>query len=152
LTVALNMEVHKYIPSRLYGFVKGEDGREVFFHLGVFKPGAFPTDPPPPPILGEPVLVEVGTQDSPDNRPGKAPRALSVVRVQEPVQFVGIVETFDTHRGYGFIVGEDGISYHLHNSEVLDGRTPLAGDRVRFYAGTRQGRPRACHVNVRGEK
>jgi len=40
------MEVHKYIPSRLYGFVKGEDGREVFFHLGVFKPGAFPTDPP----------------------------------------------------------------------------------------------------------
>jgi len=141
------MRVHKYIPNKLYGFAVDDEDQQVFFHLGSFKPGDFKIDPPPPPILGE--LVEVELEDD-EPTPGKAPKAKSVSRTECPFLIGGIVETFDSHRGYGFILGDDGKSYHLHKSEVLGGRMPLIQHKVRFYAGMRQGKPRACHVELLG--
>ena len=65
-----------------------------------------------------------------------------------PHMIVGVVESFDTQRRYGFIMGSDNTSYHLHESEVIDSRLPMAGRYVVFYPGIREGRPRACHVRV----
>ena len=100
---------------------------------------------PSPPILGELVEVEV---DFDQGKGEKAPRAVRVRRVHPPRALNGEVETFDPFRGFGFVRDPSGISYHLHKSEILDGKIPLAGHRVTFYAGTRQGKPRACHVKV----
>ena len=155
------MQVHKYIPDRMFGFVIDPSGHEVFFHLGAFDPGRVwlahsrcdrcpsagcPwTSSPPPPILGEDVEVTVNLVDG---FTGKAPRASRVARLVGPPAVFGRVETFDPQRGYGFIRGEDDQSYHLHASEILDGRIPLPNQGVMFFAGFRQSRPRACHVKV----
>ncbi len=154
------MRVIKYIPDKLYGFCGDDEGFEVFFHLATFQPGTsvdvahcpnchgqprcgLPEDPPPP-ILGEWVQVEsaAGTPG------GRAPRADLVVREVTPRMIVGVVESFDTQRRYGFVMGSDQISYHLHESEVIDGRLPIAGRKIVFFPGQREGRPRACHVKV----
>ena len=156
------MRVFKYIPERLYGFTVDDAGLQVFFHLGIFTPGttwkehAFCIScpftrcswctTPPPPILGEPVDVSVNLSRVPEGE--KAPRATKVARIASPVVVKGLVETFDVHRGYGFIAGEDSRSYHLHKSEIQDGRLPRTGQVVMFYAGMRQGKPRACHIKV----
>lgn len=155
------MVVHKYIPDKLFGFaIDPFTGRQAFFHLGAFIPGrseerqGCPQCPghgcswvsaPPPPILGEEVLVEVDLEGGED---GRAPRATRVERLTKPLALIGQVDTFDPHRGFGFITGGDGESYHLHNSEVIDRRIPVTGQTVVFFGGVRQGRPRACHVKV----
>lgn len=154
------MRVHKYIPDRLYGFTADGEGHQAFFHLGSFDPGPPVDSPPfcsscpisgctwnhapPPPILGELVEVDVDF----DKGGGRAPRASKVRRVNPPKIGYGKVETFDPVRGFGFVQDNHGVSYHLHKSEILDGRIPLTGQRVTFYAGVRQGKPRACHVKV----
>ena len=157
------MRVHKYIPDKYYGFaIDPTLDKQVFFHLVTFNPGEIQTPSPtrcskcpipgctwpdtdPPPILGEPVMVELaGGAD----KMGKAPKAKRVTRVQAPHPMMGHVDTFDAHRGYGFIAGDDGVPYHLHRSEVLDGKLPYQGRTVMFFAGIRMDRPRACHVKV----
>ncbi len=154
------MRVHKYIPDRLFGFCVDGDGEQVFFHLATFHPGTSVSkrcskcpiqgctwvEAPPPPILGEEVDVTVDASNPP--QPGRAPRATRVQRVTDPLAVEGIVDMFDAHRGFGFILGEDGVTYHLHTSEILDNRMPVKGMTVIFFGGTRQGRPRACHVKV----
>lgn len=154
--------VHKYIPEKLYGFVADlETGHEVFFHLGAFRSGIlsvpgsiFPCrrhlcswpDAAPPPILGEPVTLLLPSDQIPGQ--GRAPKALQVNRLTSPSPLTGTVETFDAGRGFGFIQGTDGTGYHLHRSEVLDGRIPVVGQTGVFFSGLRQGRPRACHVRL----
>jgi cold shock CspA family protein len=156
------MRIHKYIPDRMFGFAIDASGKEVFFHLGGFDPGAvWITHPrckvcrhlsncgwiqsPPPPILGEDVevLLDPNQEDS-----GKAPRASRIIRRVGPPVMYGTVETFDSQRGYGFVRGEEGEIFHLHASEILDKRIPVPGQTVMFFAGVRQSRPRACHVKV----
>lgn len=136
-----------YTPSKLYGFAKNDSsGGEVFFHLETFWPGRVEEGrEPPPPVQGEEVSVEYDPQSGQENRP---PRARRVERLHPPVLVEGVVERFEEKDGWGFIRGDDGVSYHLHRSEVLDGRLPLASSRVSFYAGARKGRPRACYVTV----
>jgi len=155
------MWVTKYLPEKLYGFCQDGAGFEVFFHLATFQPGAdlqapakcvhCPGQPhcqealtAPPPILGEAVLVTVESEGT----PGKAPRATRVVRTSPPVLLLGTVESFDPGRRYGFLHGTDQVSYHLHQSEITDGRLPLVGTQATFFPGVREGRPRACHVKV----
>jgi len=156
----IRMRVSKYLPDKLYGFCQDETGMEVFFHLGCFHPGADLTPTrcsactghpkcnvdalAPPPILGEEVQVTFETSPDPD----KAPRATRVDRVVPSVMLLGIVESFDPVRRYGFVQGTDQVSYHLHQSEIVDGRLPLVGNSMTFFAGIREGRPRACHVRV----
>ena len=143
-TRTISMIIHKYIPNKLYGFAIDSSDFQVFFHLGQFKPITEPNVIPAPPILGEPVLV---TFIEPLD-PSKAPKATNVERLQKPKQLMGIVESYDSSRGYGFVLGEDGISYHLHNSEILNNKYPLSGDTVRFFTGLRLNKPRACHIEV----
>lgn len=158
----IRMRVAKYLPEKLYGFCQDDSGTEVFFHLAVFHPGPDIVStrclqcqgPPhcavspqaPPPILGE--WVEVAFDESPSLQPGKAPRASRVNRIQSPQMLIGTVESFDPVRRYGFVRGSDDVSYHLHQSEIVDGRLPLAGNHITFFAGMRENRPRACHVRV----
>jgi len=157
----MRMRVLKYIPDKMYGFCRDDDSDlEVFFHLGSFRPGepvvaarcpgcsgpprCSITEDAPPPILGEPVMV-----DSELREPGgKAPRASRVERLRTPRMVVGVVESFDPQRRYGFVLGSDQVSYHLHESEVVDGRLPMTGRHLVFFPGLREGRPRACHVKV----
>ena len=158
------MRVKKYIPAKLYGFLEEpETDRGAFFHLGTFQPGdgwdehpqcsvcprqegcSWSTSPPPP-ILGEMVHVDV---DFDQETPGdKVPRARKVERISNPTLVKGAVETFDAHRGYGFVLGDDGESYHLHRSELVEDRIPRAGQMVMFHAGVRMDWPRACHAKV----
>lgn len=137
------MRVDKYLPQKLYGFLADDEGSQVFFHLGSFQ-SPFREEPFPPPVLGELVTVEV----MPPLQDGKAPRAKAVSRTVPAKLVEGTVDTFDHRTGYGFINGNDGTAYYLHVSEVQYGRLPMRGQRVRFYAGFKAGRPRACHVEV----
>ena len=157
----VSMRVSKYVPAKLYGFTTDpETGQQAFFHLGVFRPGEGWIEHhrcgvcsregcswvnPPPPILGELVRVEVDFNIGEDER---TPRATKVERLTPPLAVEGIVEAFDFARAFGFARGDNNISYHLHKSELLEDRIPIVNQRVMFYAGTRQGRPRACHVKV----
>lgn len=154
------MRVCKYLPEKLYGFCLDEAGTEVFFHLGTFHPGtdivlvtcigcAGPpqcsrTTQAPPPILGE----EVDVTFEPGTAQERAPRAVRVHRVAVPQMVLGVVESFDPVRRYGFLRGVDNVSYHLHQSEIAEGRLPLAGMAATFFPGMREGKPRACHVKV----
>lgn len=39
---------------------------------------------------------------------------------------------FDT-KGYGFVEGEDGETYFLHHSKIMNGEPiPIAGDKIKF--------------------
>ena len=156
MSVTQRMRVVKYVPSRLYGFAVAVDGRQVFFHLGEFQPGkagdtarcnrcdeCLWATVAPPPVLGEEVDVTFTPNDS-----ERAPAAERVVRLTPPLSLQGKVEHFDPQRGYGFIAGSDGQSHYLHASEVRNGKTPVVGGIVRFFVGTRQDKPRACHVRI----
>jgi len=155
-TPSLLMSVLKYIPDRMYGFLLSDSGQEIFFHLRVFHPlserpyspkclscksSCLWSETPPPPILGEQAMVDLDENS-------ETPRACRVVRLVEPIPLVGTVDVFDAARGYGFIHGVNGETYHLHRCEVVEGRMPLPGQPVLFYPGKRQGKPRACHVKI----
>jgi cold shock CspA family protein len=140
------MRVLKYVPKQLFGFTVSDTGSQVFFHIRSFKWGPFATFPPP--LIGEPVDVEYNSDVT---HQGQAPRARYVHRLQEPVASFGVIEDFNETRGYGFIRTEDGRSHYLHRSELTDGRLPMPGMEVIFFEGFRQGRPRACFVQLVGE-
>jgi cold shock CspA family protein len=133
----------------MYGFLKDEKGREVFFHLGAFEPGGRKEEPVPP-IPGELVEAEVDFDSAEES---KAARARRVCRLQEPVPLYGTVDKYDQMSGYGFVVEhQTKDSYFLHKSEIRGGKAPLVGDEIEFYAGLREGRPRAFHVLVLGQR
>jgi cold shock CspA family protein len=135
ILTTVRMTVDKYFPEGLYGFVTNGD-RRLFFHLKDFDPGPYTGESPVPPVSGEDVDVEAAySSDSAD----------SVQRVEDPLEFRGSVDWFDAAKGYGFILGADGLAYYLHRSEVLDGRLPLPGLGVRFYTSSKR---RACFVQV----
>ena len=147
--IPARMRVEMYSPGKLYGFCEAV-GLRVFFHQEAFQAGRWPNldnELGPPPILGEEVDVEYPSSE-PDS--SKAPRASSVVRVEAPIQVVGVVDTFHADNGWGFANGDDGESYYLHRSEVEDGRLPMVGQQVTFFRGHKNGRPRACFVRVGG--
>lgn len=136
-----------YSPDKLYGFCETEQGERVFFHAEVFERGHWPgITESPLPIIGEEVMVEYAARS--DTGDGRAPRARRVIR-QEPPRFVeGVVSSFNTDSGWGFALGNDGESYYLHRSEVTEGRLPVVGQTLTFYAGHKKKRPRACHVQM----
>ena len=131
-----------YAPHKLYGFTESAECGRVFFHAQVFQPG--PGGPPP--IVGEEVEVEV--EPGAVEVEGRRPRATRVTRLVSPTRLHGVVDDFNSTKGWGFILGSDGRSFYLHRSEVIDGKLPLKGRRVAFYEGAARGRPRACHIEV----
>lgn len=138
------MRIAKYIPDKLYGFVLDSTGFQAFFHLESFSAGSY--SPYVPPIMGERVEVVLRVTDISIRHP--APRASKITRLDSPIAMSGFVDNFREAQGYGYIKGDDGSSYYLHRSEVLNGRLPLDGQRVSFYIGHRQGKPRACYIKI----
>lgn len=111
--------------ERHFGFcVSGED--EIYFHAQNFHritPGG------PPPILGERVEIQ----------------AKRVSRIEPPILLEGVVHSFDSRKGWGFIKREEE-TFFLHKSDLLEGWLPVIGGRVQFYAGEKLGKPRACWI------
>ena len=136
------LSVAKYFPERLYGFLRDADGSDVYFHVGDFDPKSW-VDPPP--IVGERVDVVL---DFDQPTVGQAKKALKVTRMDAPREVEGVVVSFGAERGWGFITGDDGTDYYLHRSEVLQGLLPAEKQRVTFYAGYKNDRPRACYVRI----
>lgn len=136
------MRVALYLPTRLYGFCEPDEpgGGQVFFHATVFHRLQ---DDEPPPVLGEMVEVEVGALSA-----DGAPRASSVRRVHAPLRNEGKVVSFDANQGWGFVRDAQGKDFFLHRSDIEGGRLPVRGQRVRFIIGLKNGRPRACYVEV----
>lgn len=130
----MSFSVLKYIPQNLYGFVQ-EGDRVIFFHLSVFKPGNSQTVPP---IAGESVDVIFAPSG----------KILAVCRSQDPVRSEGIVVSFDQKTGYGFIRTDSGKTFFLHRSEIIGGKLPIPKQKVSFYEGSRNGKPRACYVEI----
>jgi cold shock CspA family protein len=137
-------KVLRYVPESRYGFVDNGEGADIFFHMGTFDDGGWPN---PPPIVGESVEFEL---DADSRSKVKAPKARRVRRVAKPVLKSGKVSSFSKESGWGFISSGDDPPYYLHRSEVRDGRLPIAGQRVKFYAGQCKGRPRACYIEIVG--
>ena len=75
-------------------------------------------------------------------------RASSVRRVRSMPPITGVVDSFDAKTGWGFIRGDDRVSYFLHRSDVVHNRLLVRGQRVQFHAGHKNHRPRACYVEV----
>jgi cold shock CspA family protein len=62
----------------------------------------------------------------------------------------GSVDTFDTSRGLGTIVGDDGREYLFHCVEITDGTREIApGTAVRFGILAKLGRREAHSVSAR---
>lgn len=130
--------VEVYSPSGGYGFCVGKS-RRVYFAADAFvRPTA-----DPPPIAGERVEVH-GIRTSSD--PAKADKARQVVRLDPPMKVTGQVRSFDHRAGWGFAESSDGKRYFLHRSDMVQPWLPAAGDRVEFFAGVRNNRPRACYA------
>lgn len=60
----------------------------------------------------------------------------------------GKVEQFDPAKGFGWIVGEDGVKYFFHwTSIVMEGyKTAEVGEEVEFEEGKTERGPRANNV------
>lgn len=129
--------IQMYTPKGLYGFLSNPDGEDLYFHLSAFDPGSYVGDAPVPPIIGEQVeaVVENG-------------KVIQCNRLDTPELKTGVVDWFDSDKGYGFIA-HDGAQIFLHRSEVLEGRLPLKGRRVSFYVSDKTNKQkRACYVSV----
>lgn len=130
----MTYKVAKYIPQSLYGFLDG-NGQSLFFHLSSFKPYHAETVPP---IAGETVDVTLTPEG----------KVKEIHRTGLPLPLEGVVVTFDQKMGFGFLRSEDNLLFFLHRSEIVDGRLPRPQQRVRFYSGSRDGKLRACYVEI----
>ena len=119
----------------MYGFIKS-GSLTSFFHLSQFKGS------PPEPIVGEPVEFLLGA-----NKKGQCFCA-NITRLSEPRERKGYVFFFDSAKGYGKILAEDGTPYFLHRSEMVEGRLPSKGSRVSFYGGALKGENRAVYIHL----
>lgn len=121
----------------LYGFCKDpeSEGDEVFFHAQDFhrmEPGG------PLPIIGEPVEIENVT-----NGDGRRPRAGRVLRAQPPKLVTGVIHSFDSDKGWGFVNWDGGQAF-FHMSDRAEEWMPVIGSAITFFVGYKSGRPRAC--------
>lgn len=130
------MRVDLYSMVNGYGFCTSESDGRVFFRVEDF----LRLDPNGPlPITGERVEVPSVIEGK------RTPRATVAQRLDKPVRLQGIVRSFDSHKGWGF-VDYGSTTYFLHRSDMAEPFIPRIGSRVDFYVGTKRGRPRACHV------
>lgn len=140
------MSVRKYLPEKLYGFASCDQG-DVFFHLSTFiHPNNL--EDPPPPIVGEYVDVDLKGPLTFES----TPKAQKVTRLSNFNRLNGSVLFFNVEGGYGKIKSES-CEYFLHRSEVREGKLPMRGDLVSFFAVTsvEERRSRACHVKIEGK-
>ncbi|MAF34249.1 hypothetical protein CMO91_00210 [Candidatus Woesearchaeota archaeon] len=63
----------------------------------------------------------------------------------------GNVKAFFDEKRFGFIVGEDGKEYFVHQTEIKDGSTLKEGDEVTFDGEEGEKGPKAVNVSKAGE-
>lgn len=127
--------VERFSVASFRGVCVLESGQRRSFHGRDFvriSPGG------PPPICGEEVLIQEET-----------PRLSVVQRVHKPVGGEGVVSSFDSLKGWGFIDSAEEKLF-VHKDDIEGGRIPIIGAEVRFYRGYRRGRARACWVQITG--
>jgi len=127
-----------FSASGMYGFAANTEAEEVFFHAQDFHrlvPGG------PLPVLGEQVDVEQVIEDW-----KRRPRARIVRRLQPQGLISGTIRSFDSKKGWGFILYGDGSQAFLHASEAMESWLPVIGSPVQFYLGCKGGKSRACWV------
>lgn len=125
-----------FSPEGLYGFCLSQEGEEVFFHAQDFHRS---TPGEPPPILGE--EVEVGSLIM---NQGNRAKASLVKRPRPPELLSGLLRSFDSRRGWGFVELEDTRNVFLHMSDRAEDWMPVIGTRISFYLGVKNGKTRAC--------
>lgn len=67
----------------------------------------------------------------------------------------GKIKWFDIKKGYGYIVGEDGIDYFVHHSNIETGRTYTGfndNDEVEFLVTKNKKGAQAVAVNMIANK
>lgn len=133
------MKVDFYSTESGYGFLSEGQTRlyfrgEDFLRVETWEPM---------PITGEEVIIE-----RVEPREKGSDVARGVRRISTPIQRVGIVESFDNTKGWGFLKsGLDGSKVFLHRSEMEGDWVPIKGSAVKFYEGFKGSRPRACYVS-----
>jgi cold shock CspA family protein len=60
----------------------------------------------------------------------------------------GTVKWFSEAKGYGFVVGADGVDHHFNVSDVRGATLPRSGDTVQFEPGQSRRGPKARHVTL----
>ena len=131
----LRMTVDFYAATQGYGFC-GDQNQRLFFRVEDFQ--RLSTEGPLP-ICGELASVEFVSRSE------KSLRAKGLRRLVEPRLLQGQVRSFDSNKGWGFVT-HDGDDYFLHRSDLTVQFTPIIGSFVKFYAGIRRGRRRACYI------
>lgn len=121
------MRVDFYSTNEGYGFLVGEKGRVYFRGEDFFRDN----EKDPMPISGEEVEIKEGV----------------IRRTKTPQPKIGVVESFDSQKGWGFI-REYGKSekVFLHRSEMIGTWVPIKGKRVKYYVGSKDSKPRACYI------
>jgi cold shock CspA family protein len=133
--------IDSYFRDKQWGWCALPDGMRVYFHLDRFYAES------PPPIIGEPVVVE-GVKHHHD---GRFPKAGKVLRTTPPLYATGFVQSFDPKVGWGFVQSSTGDVCFLHATELVRPEVLSRGMRVGFYIGNKKSRIRACHVTVLGD-
>ncbi len=138
------MMVETYNPKKQFGFCVSRDGTQrAFFHISTFL------DTTLPPIPGELVEVTLLGLSLPPTKEGPSSKAKFVQRLHPPIVAQGRVRSFDSNTGWGFVEGEGGLVYFLHQADIMDTRIPVIGTAVKFCVGSSKGtggRPRAVAV------
>jgi len=116
----------KSLPvNKSYGFIRGEDEKEFFFHRNEMKN---PNDWP---------LLMIGMRVT--YMTGMDRRGLNAITVdiEDTNRQSGIIVRLPPEQEYGFVRADNGIEYYFHFKTILapDGVKPQIGDKVRFSLG-----------------
>ena len=58
----------------------------------------------------------------------------------------GAIKWYNSRKGYGFIIGEDGKDIFVHRTAVPTGTTLNEGDKVEYEIDTSEKKPRAINI------
>ena len=129
----------KSLPlNKSYGFIRGEDGNEFFFHRNEMK------NPNDWPLLT--IGMKVTFMTGMDRR---GPNAIAV-DLEDTGRQIGTIARIPPGQEYGFICAVSGDEYYFHFKSILapEDAKPQIGDKVRFTLGANTQGPCAVDVTI----